>query len=233
MTEISEKFVQDQVEQLKGHEDVKAVAVVGSYARDPEGDHNDLDLYAVIDGDWRKRETGKIDGVVVEKFFNSLDWSEKYLDADDWWKNYRWITKADVRYDPEKIFPELRDEAEEIREEKMNLSDQDLQEISYGIWDLKQNIESEDVAQKRFMMQKLFEYLLEKQYLLKGGLPVKENYRLEKLKEFDGYMYKLSQDFLLASSTMEKQNKLEKIVDHVSKNLPEIGPEWETQKENL
>lgn len=233
MTEISEKFVQDQVEQLQEREDVEAVSVVGSYARNPEGDHNDLDLYAVVGGDWRKRETEKIDGVVVEKFYNSREWTMNYFEKDFWAHHYRWITEGDVRYDPENIFEELVEKAEEIREEKMDLSDQDLQEISYTIWDLKQDIESEDVAQKRFMMQELFEYLLEKQYILKDYLPVKENYRLEKLKEFDGYMYKLSQDFLLASSTMEKENRLEKIVDHVSKNLPEIGPDWDTEKENL
>jgi hypothetical protein len=83
------------------------------------------------------------------------------------------------------------------------------------------------------MMNQLFDYLLEKQYVLKEQIPVKQNYRLEKLQDFDGYMYKLSQDFLLASSTMEKEKHLEKIIERVSKKLPEIQPEWETEKEIL
>lgn len=233
MTGISEKFVEDRVEELKSTEEVKAVAVVGSYARNPEGQHNDLDLYTVVEGDWRKRVTEEKDSVVVEKFFNSVEWSEKYLEKEDWWRNYRWFTKADVRFDPENIFDELADKAEEVKKQEMNLSDQDLQEISYSIWDMKQDIGSEDVAQKRFMMQKLFEYLLEKQYYLKNQVPVKENYRLEKLQEFDSYMYKLSQDFLLASSTMEKEKTLEKVTEHVSKNLLDISPEWKAEREKL
>ena len=233
MKDISEEFVEQKVEELEKREDVKAVGVVGSYARNPEGEHNDLDLYIVVTGDWRKRVTEEFDGMVLEKFFNSLEWSEKYLEEDGWWKSYSWFTEADVRYDPENIFDQLSEKAEELREEKMDLSQQERKEISYSIWDMSQDIKSEDVAQKRFMLQKLFEYLLEKQYYLKDQLLVKENYRLEKLKEFDGYMYKLSQDFLLASSTMEKEKKLEKIIDHVSKNLPEVGPEWETEKEDF
>lgn len=233
MTKIREEFVERQVEEIKLREDVKAVAVVGSYARNPEGEHNDLELYVVIDGEWRKRVTEEVDGVVVEKFFNSLEWSEKYLDQDDWWRNYRWFANADVRYDEEDSFQELREKAEEIRKERMNLSEQNLKEMSYSIWDMNQDIGSRDVSQKRFMMNQLFDYLLEKQYLLKNKVPVKKNYRLEKLQEFDGYMYKLSQDFLLSSSTMEKEKKLEKIIQHVSKNLPETDPEWESEREDL
>jgi len=233
MKDISEEFVEQKVEELEKREDVKAVGVVGSYARNPEGEHNDLDLYIVVTGDWRKRVTEEFDGMVLEKFFNSLEWSEKYLEEDGWWKSHSWFTEADIRYDPENIFDQLSEKAEELREEKMDLSQQERKEISYSIWDMSQDIKSEDVAQKRFMLQKLFEYLLEKQYYLKDQLLVKENYRLEKLKEFDGYMYKLSQDFLLASSTMEKEKKLEKIINHVSKNLPEVGPEWETEKEGF
>lgn len=231
MKQIKEEFVETQVDILKQREDVKAVAAVGSYARNSDGEHNDLDLYAVVEGDWRKRVTEEVDGVVVEKFFNSMKWSEKYLENDDWWRNYRWFTAADVRYDEDNFFNELEKEAQETRKEKLDLSEKDLQEISYSIWDMKQDIASKDVSQKRFMMNQLFQYLLQKQYLLKGKVPVKKNYRLEKLQEFDGYMYKLSQDFLLSSSTMDKEQKLEKIVEHVSKNLPEIGPEWETEKE--
>ena len=40
---------------------------------------------------------------------------------------------------------------------------------------------------------------------------------LKELKQKNGYMYKLSQDFLLSSSTMEKEEKLEKIVRHLEK----------------
>lgn len=233
MTQITEGFVERQVEELKERENVKAIALVGSYARNPEGEQNDLDIYIVIDGEWRKRITEIVDGVVVEKFYNSLKFSKDYLEDEEWWRNYRWFVNADVRYDEGDFFQELEEKAEEVRKEKMDLSEQDLKAISYSIWDIRQDVNSKDVSQKRFMMNQLFNYLLEKQYLLKGEVPVKENHRLEKLQEFDGYMYKLSQDFMLSSSTMEKEKKLEKIIEHVSKNLPDIGPEWESEREEF
>lgn len=231
MTEISEEFVEEQIDNIKQEEDVKAVAAVGSYAREPESDHNDLDLFIIVDGDYRKRKTEKIDGIVVEKLYNSMEWSREYLEDDDWWKNYRWYTEAEIYDDPDNLFNELASHAEKVKKERMDLSDERRKEISYFIWDLKQDVESKDVAQKRFVMNQLFEYLLQQQYYLKDQVPVKRNYRLQKLKQFDGYMYKLAQEFLTSSSTLDKEKKLEKMVEHVTRSLPDPGPEFETDKE--
>lgn len=76
-----------------------------------------------------------------------------------------------------------------------------------------ENLETNDVAEKRLRMFKIFEELLN----IKGDgdTPVEE---LEEIKDIDGYMYKLSQDFLLSSSTMEKEKKLGKIIEHVKRN---------------
>ncbi len=232
MTEIPEEFVQEQVQEIRKEEDVKAVAVFGSYAREPETDHNDLDIYIIVEGDYRKRVTEEIDGVVVEKFYNSEEWVESYIeDEDEWWKCYHWFKNSDIRYDPGDIFEDFIEQLESVKEERLDLSEQDKKAISYYIWDFQQDLESDDVAQKRFMMNQLFQYILENHFLLKGEVPVKKNYRLKKLKQFDGYMYKLAQEFMNSSSTLEKERKLEKMVDHVSKKLPDIDPEWETGKE--
>lgn len=235
MTEIPEEFVEDRVEELSSREDVKAVAVVGSYARDPDAEHNDLDLFIVVDGDWRKRVTEEIDEVVVEKFFNSKQWAEKYIEdkLEDFsgnWLPYHWFTNVDVRFDPEDIFPDLKEKAEELKEEKIS-DELDEDEFLYFIWDDLQDLKTDDVGQKRFKMFKLFEYLIDKSYELKGKTPVKDNYKLEKLKGFDGYMYKLAQEFLMSSSTMEKERKLEKMIEHVTRNIGDPSPEWETEKE--
>lgn len=231
MTDISEEFVNKQLEALKEREYVEAVAVVGSYARNPDEDHNDIDFLVVVDNaEHQKQETEVIDSIVVERFFNTRKGMKNHLEKDNWWENYHWFKNADIRYDPQSIFEELQEEADKAKEEKLDLSEQDKKEISYYIWDFQQDIDSQDVAQKRFMMNQLFEYLLQKHYLLKNQVPVKKNYQLKKLKEFDGYMYKLAQEFLNSSSTLEKERKLEKMVDHVSRNLPDIGPEKETEK---
>lgn len=74
------------------------------------------------------------------------------------------------------------------------------------------SLETDDVAEKRLRMFKIFEELLS----IRADTD-KSVEGLEELKDSDGYMYKLSQDFLLSSSTMEKEKQLEKILKHVGR----------------
>ena len=79
--------------------------------------------------------------------------------------------------------------------------------------DLKErfdSLETRDVAEKRLEMMKILEGLLNQVIDFDGS-------EVEKLEEKNGYLYKLSQDFLLSSSTMEKEQKLEKILNYVEK----------------
>lgn len=76
-----------------------------------------------------------------------------------------------------------------------------------------ESIDSQDVAVKRLEMMKIFEGLLNK-IIDSETTPAK---KLEELEETNGYLYKLSQDFLLSSSTMEKEQKLEKILNYIEK----------------
>lgn len=231
MVHISDEFVEERVEELKEREEVEAVAVVGSYARNPDVDHNDLDLFVLVGGSWRKRKTEKLTGVAVEYFFNSIEDAKEWLEGDEWWKNYHWYTNWDIRYDPESKLEKLEQEAQKIRDERLELSDNRLEEMAYEIWDMKSDLDTDDVAQKRYMLNTFFDQLIQMHYMLEDEVPVKKNYRVKHLQDFSGYMYKLAQDFLLASSTMEKEDKLEKMIEHVSKNLPDTAPEWETEKE--
>jgi len=231
MVHISEDFIQDRVEELKTREDVLAVGVVGSYARSPDEDHNDLDIFVIVDGNWIKRKTEVVKGVPVEYFFNSMEKAKEWLKKEEWWKNYHWYTNCNVIYDPEEKFNQLKKEAERVKQDRVDLDDENLEEMAYEIWDAKKDLETDDVSQKRYMLNTFFDKLIQMHYLLEGEVPVKKNFRVKHLKEFSGYMYKLAQDFLLASSTMEKENKLEKMIEHVSRELPDTAPEWETEKE--
>lgn len=231
--ETVEDIIREEVGKLKNREDVRAVAIVGSYAREPSQSHNDIDLFIIVEGDWRKRKTEVVDGLVVEKFFNSLSWAEHYIEnLGENWYGYHWMSNADVRYDPEEIFDDLERKAEEMKEEKLS-EDVNEEELLYNIWDMKQDLETDDIGQKRYVMYQLFDYLVRKQYLLKGEVPVKKNYRVKHLKDFDGYMYKLAQEFLTSSSTLEKERKLEDMIKHVTRGIGEPKPEWETEKEEF
>ena len=75
-----------------------------------------------------------------------------------------------------------------------------------------ENLDTDDVAEKRLKMFKIFEKLVSARTDAEDSTE-----GLNELKQKEGYMYKLSQDFLLSSSTMEKESKLEKIVEHVER----------------
>jgi|AntDeeMetagen134_2_1112570.scaffolds.fasta_scaffold03611_1 hypothetical protein len=78
--------------------------------------------------------------------------------------------------------------------------------------------DKDDVAQKRYLMFKIFDKLLTERFSIEDKKP-DTNDKVGKLKDLDGYMYKLSQDFLTLSSTMKKENKLEKIIEHVERKI--------------
>ena len=225
--------VEEVLDSLEEKDDVRAVAVVGSYARDPGEDHNDIDVFVIVEGEWRKRETVRREGLVIEKFYNSLEMSRKYLEQDDWYTNYHWYMNADIRYDPEELFDQLRDYAEERKEEALELDEDDRKWIRYGIWDLRQDIEGEDVGQKRYMLYKALDFVLENIYYIEGQVPVKDNYRIEKLKDFNGYLYKNVQDFLTSSSTIEKQRKIEKMFEYMERKIGEADPEYSSGREQI
>jgi hypothetical protein len=67
--------------------------------------------------------------------------------------------------------------------------------------------EIDDVGEKRFLMFKAFDEVL-------SELDMES---VKDLNGFDGYLYKVSQDFLTSSSTYEKEQKLEKILDRVER----------------
>lgn len=225
-----DELVDEKVDELKNRDNVRAIAIVGSYAREPDMNHNDIDIYVIVEGEWRRRETFEENGQVWEIFYNSMNWIKSYFDEEKWYM-YHWIKNRDVRYDPENLFEELEELSEEFKREQFDI---DTERISYGVWDFIQDIESKDVAQKRFLMYQTFDYIIKQHYLVCKQPLVKENYRLEKLKEFDGYMYKLSQEFLNSSSTAEKRRKLDDIIQHFSKKLgKQPNPRWKTDKEKL
>lgn len=77
--------------------------------------------------------------------------------------------------------------------------------------DLEDFLDTDDVGQKRYLMYQVFEEVLTEFY---DELPEVEN-RIQKLDGENGYVYKLAQDFLTSSSTMEKEKKLQKMLDYI------------------
>lgn len=228
---MTDDVVSQELERLKDKEDVRAIAVVGSYARKPEDEHNDIDFYIIIDGEWRERETVEKEDVIIERFYNSQSRSKRYLEEEGWYTNYHWFTNADVRYDPENLFDELEEYARQKKQDKLELDEKDRERIRYRIWDLKQDIGSDDVGQQRYILYNAMDFVIEKIYYLEDEVPVKENYRIRKLKDFNGYLYKIVQDFLNSSSTLEKKRKVEKMLQYLERKVGEADPEFSHREE--
>lgn len=83
----------------------------------------------------------------------------------------------------------------------MNIEEVDLDEL----------LDTDDVAQRRYLMYHVFEQVLDEVY---EEVPEVEN-RVSDLNGENGYLYKMAQDFLTSSSTMEKEKKLRKMLDYV------------------
>ncbi|MFB6190706.1 MAG: hypothetical protein ABEJ91_03995 [Candidatus Nanohaloarchaea archaeon] len=81
--------------------------------------------------------------------------------------------------------------------------------------ELFEQIETDDVGQKRYQMCKVLDLLLEEAYEAKGRELPGIDGRVSGLEGFQGYLYKLAQEFLTSSSTLEKERKLEKMLEHL------------------
>lgn len=75
--------------------------------------------------------------------------------------------------------------------------------------------ETEDVGQRRYLMYSIFDKVLEKRYSGRDQELPEPDERVELLQDFDGYLYKLAQDFLTSSSTLEKREKLNDMKEHI------------------
>lgn len=84
-----------------------------------------------------------------------------------------------------------------------------------SVEDYEEQLNSKDVAEQRYGMFKVFELVIEDYFSEKVEEPV------QRLREEEGYMYKLTQEFLSSSKNYEKRQKLEKLADFVGLQLPD------------
>lgn len=90
-----------------------------------------------------------------------------------------------------------------------------MNELPDEINELNSKLDTEDVGQKRYLMNTIFHKAVNHR-LDQEELDFEQHETIKELQGVDGYLYKLSQDFLTSSSTFKKQQKLEKILEHVS-----------------
>ena len=90
-----------------------------------------------------------------------------------------------------------------------------MKDLPDEITELNSKLDTDDVGQKRYLMNTIFRRAVSHR-LDQEELDPEQHEVIQELQGVDGYLYKLSQDFLTSSSTFKKQQKLEKILEHVS-----------------
>lgn len=78
------------------------------------------------------------------------------------------------------------------------------------------DLDVDDVGQKRYVMNKVLDRLIEEAYRNKDKEVPDPEERISDLEEINGYIYKLSQEFLMSSSTLEKERKIQKMFEHLN-----------------
>ncbi|WEL23297.1 hypothetical protein [Candidatus Nanohalovita haloferacivicina] len=99
------------------------------------------------------------------------------------------------------------------------MTEKEEDDFAAEIQEMMDSIEGRDVGQKRFQMYEVLRKAVEKEYeIADKELPGPES-RVTELKDVNGYSYKLVQDFLTSSSTLEKERKLEKLIEHLKSRI--------------
>jgi len=201
--------------------------IFGSYARGQK-EHNDIDIVVLTNQNWRQRESKKLGGVSFEFFYKPINSIKQVLDSEKEFNQIRWFNEAKIIHDPSGKVKEIVDFSKKLLEKKLVL---DKARWKYWIGDQLQDISKEsDIAQKAFLMQKLFKDLIQLYFLFKKEMPPKDNYAIKKIRADDPVFFELINNF--TSSDLEHQQKnLLVIVKYFEKKIGKTKLTWTSKKE--
>ena len=193
--------------------------IFGSYTRNPKAEHNDIDIFVLINENWAKRESKKINGLLFEIFYQSEEMTKKILYEEKDFNQLRRFNEAKILFDKNGFLKRLIGYAKKIQIKKIN-SKKDKAFLLYLIGDSIQDIQKEkNKAQKMHLRHGLLDLLLKAHSLSKKQIPAKRNYQIKKLETTDKKLHSLVEKFLLANKTVQKQATLKKIQAHCLKGF--------------
>ncbi|MCX6803460.1 MAG: nucleotidyltransferase domain-containing protein [Candidatus Diapherotrites archaeon] len=212
---IEEKIL----EHLKKEPSVIGALIFGSYARNPAGVHNDIDVIAGTESDWKKMESIILDGIHVEIFYNNINEIKKELSHPFELDRNRWFENTKIIFDTNNRIQELVDYAKSITKQKLENFNKNWWQ--YKIGDNLQDVEKEtDNSQIAFLNQCLFRDILTAFFLSQKQIPPKDNYFVKKAKLLNKNLGKLIDEFTKTTNTDEQKKILEKMITFIE---PQIG----------
>jgi len=198
---------------IKNKKYTDGVFIFGSYARNPEGKHNDIDVFVLINENWWKRESKIIGGIEHELFYFPKEHTLNMLKTEKDYNIAGWFMNTKIILDKNNSLDRLISAAKKITNEKLEKFDANW--WAYKIGDRIQDIanEKEDKSQKLFLMNCLLKEILFIFLLSKKILPVKENYIIKRVSQLDPNLYSLVNLFYSNEQLDEKMITLNKMID--------------------
>ncbi|VVB75019.1 Uncharacterised protein [uncultured archaeon] len=205
---------------LKNKEYAEGAFIFGSYARNPEGKHNDIDVFVLINENWWKRESKVINGIEHELFYFPSEYALNILKTEKDFNMAGWFMNTKIILDKNNSLSEFIPTAKEIVNKK--LEEFDAEWWAYKIGDRLQDIEQEreDETQKLFLMNCLLKEILFVFFLSKKILPVKENYFVKKIAKLDPKLYSLINRFYESKQLNDKMAVLNKMIIQLNIGKP-------------
>jgi predicted nucleotidyltransferase len=203
--------------------------IFGSYARNPKGQHNDIDVLVLVDTDWKKRESIKIGKFVVELFYNSIEDVSNAVNKENDFNFARWFEDVKVLFDSDNRVKDLIKLVQDSSKSKLSVFNKDW--FAYKVGDQLQDIKKEvDVSQKVFLMDCLVKDLINVFFLSKKILPPKDNYAIKYLHIVDNKFSVLVNDYLSPNRISVKYFILKEMVKFLEPVIGKPITNWTTKK---
>ena len=202
----------------------------GSYARNPKGKHNDIDIQVIITENWRKRESIYIQKIHTEIFYAPVLQIKKELENE--LNKSRWFCNTKILFDSNNEIKELISYAHKITKEK--LSKYDKEWWKYFIGDKLQDIDNEtNTYQKIFLINSLFSDIIKVYFLANHLLPPKDNYSIKLIQKTNPKLYKLITNFFDSTNPAEKYKRLKEILTFLEEQIGTPQTTLTTKKQSL
>jgi len=220
------------VEYVKKEPTVIGALIFGSYARNPEGKHNDIDVLVATNANWKKRESITIQELHVEVFYNNINEIKKELNHPFELDRNSWFEYTKILFDTNNKIQELINYAQNTTKQK--LANFNKNWWQYKIGDTLQDLQNEtNPNQKAFLSQCLFRDIITTFFLSKHTLPPKDNYCIKKIELIDKKFSNIANKFTQTANLDEQEQLICKMLNYLEKDLGKPTTRLTTTKTSI
>ncbi|MDI3298072.1 MAG: hypothetical protein QJR08_02765 [Bacillota bacterium] len=170
-------------------DDLLGLLLAGSAARGDLGPGGDLDLFALIRGDWRQRRGAVVDGVVVELFLNPVERVRREFEDAERPATLWAFAEGRPLYDPRGVVLALVQEARaRLDQPPPPLSPAALARLRYALTDTLKDVQDllrTDPEAAAYLMGVALDQAVEAHYRISRHWLPKPKYRIRQMRLWD------------------------------------------------